>query len=205
VEASALINVVNVPAADGRSGMEGYAVYATPLIDEVESELVAQSLADGKRIGLGAATTFEWGVHSVFFDSSSRQFVLTATADLTEMVLRYDLSGNLLSSEEPYPYNDRVFLVTAYPAGKGQEIHLEAPEELTSAWSESLFVDGEFRARRGFEPIDGTPTGWFDATTSAEGQLLVQTDAGGVVVTTYGNALQIRPVCERPAQQRLPR
>jgi len=206
-KASLLLNVVNVERRTGTETAESerYVVYATPLVDEVESELVAHSLDSDRLIRLGTASTYEFGVHSVWYDKWRQEFVVTATADLTEVVLRVDLNGQEKSVEEPYPYNDHIFMLTAYPIGNDRELYLEAPMSEASKWTAMLLVDGELRAREQIEGVNGIPTGWIDSSSAAEGLLLIETSAGHIVISADSYGLEVRPGCGRPVGARLPR
>lgn len=149
-------------------------------IDEEESHLMVVTRGDEPRfVAVGEAP--EYMVIAVSRGPVNGNWLLTAVADLTEVIFEVDTTGAQVRFVEPYEYNRGPSLLLAEPLEDGGFFLLEAPVNSNGEWSVAFVgEDGSLRTRLPVPSSYGTPTGWYDR--AREGEIVLGLERSSLVV-----------------------
>jgi hypothetical protein len=164
--------------------------------DSEETELMVVT-TENEPVYVAVGDAPEYSVTAVAKDPTSGHWVLTALADLTEVIVIVDSSGEVLDTFAPYEYNRGPFLALVEPVAEGGYVALEAPEGDVSTWSvATLDAKGQLRVRLPIPDKYGTPTGWYDRARS--GQFAIGTAQTTILVTIDGANMTFAECASKP-------
>lgn len=179
VLADGVERLVDVREVDGATN-----VFYTVRDGEESDLMVVDPDGTSTRIAVGDAP--EYSVIAVAGHPDGDRWVLTAVADLTEVIVEVDRTGREIRTITPYEYNKPPFLILAEPLEDEGFFLLEAEEGDEAGWSVALLTaTGELRTRLPLPTNYGRPTGWYDRVRA--GEVVVGTERGSLVIG-YENA-----------------
>jgi len=170
--------------------------------DGESAMMIAVEIKSGVRTELGAGEAPEYRVTQIAYDAKNDQWVLTAIADLTEVIARIDGSTGVQVGDtfEPYGYNQPPFVAGALPYLDGYLV-LQGPEfnadgGVTGPWRIVLYNSGgEEVAISEWKEEFGVPTGEIDNDDSLGMYIHTEDGRDGVAIVLKDGSIRISSVC----------